>query len=333
MPLVIARRMMLVAAAALGVLVAVPAAAQAPGKVARVGYLHIGASAPAHQPLMDAFRARLRELGWIEGHNLAIEHRFAEGQANRLPELATELVRAKVDVIVGVTRLSVVAARKASGTTPIVMLAVGDPVGTGLVASLARPGGNVTGVAYGVGMDTIGKGLELLKEAVPKARRVAFVSNQASPSAAIALTHVQETARSLRVKLQLVDLRGPEGIAPAFAAMAREKAGAALVVGDPAFDGDRARIVQLALQHRLPAMYSLRPWVEAGGLMSYGPHLADMWRRGADYVDKILKGALPGELPVQQPAKFELVINQKTAKALGLKLPPALLARADLVLQ
>jgi ABC-type uncharacterized transport system substrate-binding protein len=226
-----------------------------------------------------------------------------------------------------------VAAKNATGTIPIVMIGVGDPVDTGLVASLARPGGNVTGLSYSVGMETIGKGLQLLKEAVPKVRRVAILSNPANPSPALAISNVQAAARSLRVQLQLLEARGPDGFDGAFAAMAKEHVEVLLVVGDPAFDLQRARLADLAVQNRLPSMHTLRQSVEAGGLMSYGPSVADLWRRAATYVDKILKGAKPADLPVEQPTKFELVINLKTAKSLGVTIPASLLLRADETIQ
>jgi ABC-type uncharacterized transport system substrate-binding protein len=221
-----------------------------------------------------------------------------------------------------------------TGTTiPIVMIAVGLPVEQGLIASLARPGGNVTGLSYGVDQEIFGKQLALLKEAVPKVRRVAVLWNPDVPILALAIKEVKVAARSLGLQLQLVEARGPDDFDSAFAAMTKERVGALLVVTDPVFSTNRARLIDLAAKNRLPAAYTNRLPVEAGGLMSYGPNFPDLWRRGAGYVDKILKGAKPADLPVEQPAKFELVVNLKTAKALGLTIPPSLLPRADQVIE
>ena len=317
-----------------GGLLAAPraAGAQPAGKVHRIGYLS-SSSSTAHLPLSEAFRQALRELGWVEGQNIVIEYRFAEGRFDRLPDLAAELVRLKVDIIVATPTPTAVAAKNATATIPIVGISLIDPVGLGLIESLGRPGGNVTGVSYSVGVETIGKGLELLKEIVPKVRRVAILSNPGNPSYALAIKDVKGAARSLGVQLQLLEARGPTEFDGAFAAMAKERVGALLVVGDSMFNLHRTRLADLAARSRLPAAYGLRENVEAGGLMSYGPSLPDLFRRAATYVDKILKGAKPADLPVEQPTKFELVINLKTAKALGLTIPPSLLGRADEIIQ
>jgi putative ABC transport system substrate-binding protein len=262
-----------------------------------------------------------------------IEYRAAEGRLDRLPDLAAELVRLKVDVIVAAPTPAALAAKNATGTVPIVGVSLTEPVGIGLIASLARPGGNVTGVSYSVGADIFGKDLELLKEAVPKVRRVAVLSNPTSPAQPLTITNIKGAARSLGLQLQLVEARGPGDFDGAFAALARERVGALLVVTDPVFIPHRARLVNLAAKNRLPSIFTQRADVEAGGLMSYGPNFADMYRRAATYVDKILRGTKPADLPVEQPTKFELVINLKTAKALGLTIPPSLVQRADEVIR
>jgi putative ABC transport system substrate-binding protein len=326
-------RLGLVVAFALGMLlVPLTADAQQAGKVARIGFLG-GRSPSDMSPLLDAFRQGLRELGWVEGQNIVIDYRFAEGRFDRLPDLAAELVRLKVDVIVAQPTPATAAAKNATETIPIVMISVGDPVGLGLIASLARPGGNVTGSSYSVGLEIAGKVLELLKETVPKVRRVAILSNPANPAHPLAIRELDVAARSLGVQLQLLEARGPDEFAGAFAAMAKERVGALLVLADGMFALHRTRLADLAARSRLPAAYGLREMVEAGGLMSYGSSTRDLYRRSATFVDKILKGAKPGDLPVEQPTKFELVINMKTAKALGLTIPPLLLLRADEVIQ
>ena len=253
---------------------------------------------------------------------------------DRLPDLAAELVRLKVvDVIVATPTPPAAAAKNATGTIPIVMIAVGDPVGQGLIASLARPCGNVTGLSFSVGLEIIGKQLELLKETVPKVRRVAILSNPANPFHPLAIKEVKVAARSLGVQLQLLEARGPNEFDGAFAAMAKERVGALLVVTDPLFFLHRTRLADLAAKSRLPAAHGVREHVEAGSLMSYGPSLPDLSRRAATFVDKILKGAKPADLPVEQPTKFELVVNLKTAKALGLTIPQSILIRADEVIR
>ncbi len=316
------------------VLLAAPLAADAQqaGKVPRIGFLSV-TSPSDRPPLLDAFRQRLRELGWVEGQNIVIDYRYAEGRVDRLPDLAAELVRLKVDLIVSGGTQGVTAAKNATETIPIVMIAVRDPVGTGLIASLARPGGNVTGVSGSAGLEIVAKQLELLKETVPKIRRVAILSNPANAYHQLAIREVNVAARSLGVQLQLLEARGPNEFDGAFAAMAKERVGALLVLSDVIFNSHQTRLADLAARSRLPAAYGVRESVEAGGLMSYGTSFLDLYRRSAAYVDKILKGAKPGDLPVEQPTTFELVINLKTARALGLTIPPSLLRRADEVIQ
>ena len=332
------RRIVLAVALAFSVLLA-PLAAdaqQAAGKVYRIGFLSVlGAPTPSTPAgVLEAFRQGLRELGGVEGQNIVIDYRFAEGRFDRLPDLAAELVRLKVDIIVAVATQGVAAAKNATETIPIVMISgSADPVGLGFIASLARPGGNVTGLSYSVGPEILGKGLELLKEIAPKVRRVAILSNPASPVQPLFIREVKVAARSLGVQLQLLEARGPNEFDGAFAAMAKERVGALLLVADSIFILHRTRLADLAARSRLPAAYGGRENVEAGGLMSYGPSVRDLFRRAATFVDKILKGAKPADLPVEQPTKFELVINLKTAKALGLTIPPSVLIRADEVIQ
>ena len=306
--------------------------AQPTGKVYRIGYLTSGAAGITPRPVA-AFREGLRELGWVEGQNIEIDYRHAEGRFDRLPELAAELVRLKPDVIAAGPTPPAVAAKNATATIPIVMMGVGDPVGLGLVASLARPGGNVTGLSFTVGMETLGKDLELLREALPKVRRVAVLSNPANPSHALAIGNVKAAGRSLGVQLKLLEARGPDQFDGAFTAMAEDRVEALLVVADSLFILHRARLAELAAKYRLPSMHGVRENVEAGGLLSYGPSNEALWRRAAFFVDKILKGAKPADLPVEQPTKFELVINLKTAKALGLTIPQSLVLRADEVIE
>jgi len=317
-----------------GGLLAAPLAAEAQpaAKVPRIGVLGSGSRSDL-SPRLDPFRQGLRELGWVEGQNIAMEYRFAEGRYDRLPDLAAELVRLRVDLIVAVPTAAAVAAKNATATIPIVMISVGDPVGLGLVASLARPGGNVTGLSYSVGLEIFSKQLELLKETVPKVRRVAILSNPAHPAHSLQIREVNVAARSLGVQLQLLEAGGPNEFDGAFAAMVKERVGALLVVADSMFLLHRTRLADLAARSRLPAAYGTRESVEAGGLMSYGPSVSDLFWRSATFVDKILKGAKPGDLPVEQPTQFELVINLKTAKALGLRIPQSLLQRADEVIQ
>ena len=315
------------------VLLAVPIAteAQPAAKVYRIGYLGTGSSTSGFH---EAFRQGLRELGWVEGQNIVIDYRFADGRFDRLPDLAIELVQLKVDIIVASPTPAALAARNATRSIPIVMVNVGDPVGLGLVAGLARPAGNVTGTAFDVGLETFGKVLELLKEAIPKARDVAVLSNPANPAQALAIRdQLKVAAQSLGLRLLLREARGPDQFGPAFADIAKERVDALLVVAESLFLLHRTTLAELALKYRLPTMYGLREGVVVGGLMSYGPNLAHNSRRAATYVDKILKGAKPGDLPVEQPTKFELVINLKTARALGLTIPQSVLGRADEVIQ
>ena len=314
----------LVLLAALG-----PAGAQPAGQIPRVGYLGAGSSNSAN---VEAFRQGLRELGWAEGKNIVIEYRFAEGRFDRLPDLAADLVRLKVDVITAAPTPGAVAAKKATGTIPIVMVGVGDPVGLGLIATLARPGGNVTGLSFDAGME-IGKGLEIIKETLPNARRVAVLSNPANPGQPAAMKNLKAAARSLGVELRFLEAQGPDEFDGVFATMAKERVEALLVVTDSTFYIQRARLADLATKHRLPAVCGFRDYAEAGALMSYGPSVVAMYQRAALFVDRILKGAQPASLPVEQPTKFELVINLKAAKALGLAIPQSLLARADEVIQ
>jgi putative ABC transport system substrate-binding protein len=280
-----------------------------------------------------AFRQGLRELGYVEGQNVTIEYRFAEGRLDRLADLAAELIAAQVEVIVAAPSSSAVAAKRATGTIPIVMIAVGDPEGLGLVASLGRPAGNVTGLSFGVGMQTFGKALELLAEAVPGVRRIAIISNSFNPTQSLVKRELDAAAHSVGVLLRRFDVGRAEDLEGAFAAMTDAQVGALMVITDALFINNAVRVADLATKSRLPSMHRIREGVEAGGLMSYGAAIADQWRRAAGYVDRILRGAKPAELPVEQPTKFELVINVKTAAALGLTIPPTLLARADEVIE
>ena len=317
--------------ALVGVAIACPMgvrAQQQTGKVPRIGFLSL-TSPSDRPPLLDAFRQGLRDLGWVEGQNIVIDYRYAEGRVDRLPDLAAELVRLKVDLMLSWGTQGVTAAKNATETIPIVMIAVRDPVGIGLIASLARPGGNVTGVSGYAGLEIVAKQLELLKETVPKIRRVAILSNPTNAYHQLAIRQVNVQARPLGLQLQFLEARGPNEFDGAFAAMAKERVGALLVLSDAMLNSHGTRLADLAATSRLPAAYGVRESVEAGGLMSYGPSFLDLFRRSATFVDKILKGAKPADLPVEQPTKFELVINLKAAKAIGLEVPPLLIARAD----
>ena len=326
------RRTFLAGTGAVLLVAPLAAEAQSAGKVYRVGYLTAG-SLTANPLVLEAFRQGLRDLGWVEGQNIVIEYRSAEGRLDRLPDLAAELVRLKMDIIAATPTPAALAARNATGTIPIVGVSLTEPVALGLIASFARPGRNVTGVSYSVGADIFGKDLELLKEVVPKVRRVAVLSNPDGPAQPLTISNIKGAARSLGLQLLLLEARGPGDFDGAFAAMARERVGALFIVQDPAFIPHRARLTDLAVKKRLPSVFTQRADVEAGGLMSYGPNFPDMYRRAAIYVDKILKGAKPADLPVEQPTKFEFVINLKTAKTLGLTIPQPLLQRADEVIQ
>jgi putative ABC transport system substrate-binding protein len=310
------------------------AEAQQVGKIYSIGYLSAGTASDAgNTRYIEAFRRGLHELGWIEGQNITFDYRYADGQFDRLPALADELVRLNVDLIAASPTPAALAAKNATPTIPIVGMSLTEPVEVGLVATLARPGGNVTGVTYGVDAEIFGKQLALIKEAMPSVRRVAVLSNPSIPTQPAALKAVTTAARSLAVQLQPFAARAPGDFDPAFAAMGRERVGALVVVMDPMMFLHRSRLADAAMTHRLPSVSTQAPWAEAGGLLTYGPNLSDVYRRAATYVDKILKGAKPADLPVEQPAKFELVINFKTAKALGLTIPPSLLARADQVIE
>ncbi len=308
----------------------VAAEAQQAGKVPRIGLLFYGSPGPS--PELDAFRQGLRELGYIEGQNITIEYRFAGGRVGQLPELAAELVRLKLDVIVTPGTPASVAAKQATSTIPIVFAGVADAVGAGLVADFARPRGNITGLT-GISAELGGKRLELLKEVAPKASRVAVLFNPADRSNVLVLKELQESAPALRLTLQPLGVRGPGEFEGAFVAMSRKRAHALFGAAGILTTEHRKAIVDLAAKNRIPAMWGERQFVEAGGLMSYAVNFYDQVRRAATYVDKILKGAKPGDLPVEQPTKFELVINLKTAKALGLTIPQSLLLRADEVIQ
>lgn len=306
--------------------------AQPAAKVPRLGLLIPGSSSD-FAPRIDAFRHGLGDLGYVEGRNITIEYRFAEGQADRLPALVADLVRLQVDVMVIDGTVAIQAAQHATTTIPIVMaVGGGDPVGVGLVASLARPGGNITGLSMML-PEVSGKRLEFLQEAVPTLSRVAVLWNPDVRGSTFAFKETQTAAHALGLQLQSLGVRSPDEFAQAFAAMTREHADALVVLSNELFFGHRSQLAELTLRHRLPAMFHLREYAEAGGLMAYGVDAADMYRRAATYVDKILKGAMPADLPVEQPVKFVLVINLKAAKALGITMPPSLLLLADEVIQ
>ncbi len=303
--------------------------AQQPTKTPRIGFLSPGSSSdPRNALTLGALGQGLRELGYVEGQNIAIESRWAEGRYDRLPGLAAELVRLKVDVIATYTAPAIQATKQATATIPIVMGGVIDPVAPGFVTSLARPGGNITGLSI-MAPEVVEKQLEILKEVVPKVTRVAVLGNPANPGTAPQLRHAQDAARALKLQLQSLEALGPNDIDSAFAAMTKERAGAVLVLVDAMFEEHRTRITDLAVSRRLPSVYGLKNFVEAGGLLYYGAHEAERFRRAAIFIDKILKGAKPADLPVEQPTKFEFVVNLKTAKALGLTIPQSVLIRAD----
>jgi len=295
-----------------------------------IGFL--GASTPAILGLwVAAFVQRLRELGWIDGRNVAIEYRWAEGRSSRATEIAAEFVRLKVDVIVTHSAELVIAAKQATSVIPIVFGVAGDPVGTGLVASLARPGGNVTGLSVQF-TDLAGKRFELLREIVPGLRRLAIMANVGASGPVLEMREAQAAARALGLEVAISEIRRAEDIVPAFEAL-KGRAEALYVASDPLLYANRVRINTLALGARLPTMHAAREYVEAGGLMSYGANFPDLFRRAGDYVDKILRGAKPADLPVEQPTKFDLVVNLITARVLGLTMPPTVLARADEVIE
>ena len=303
--------------------------AQQRGKVWRIGFLAL-TSGPDQQ--VDAFREQLRALGYVEGSNLSIEYRWGAGKEERLPELAAELVRLKVDVIVTRTTLVAAAAKRATSTIPIVMASAANPLGAGVIASLAHPGGNVTGVSLNA-TEIDAKRLQLLRELVPKATRVATLVWRDAPLKPLFLAEIRTAARQMGITLIHQEASTTEALAGAFGVMQRERAQALIVSSSPFTTNNRKRIAELAVQYRLPSMFQTRNFVDEGGLMSYGPNVIEMFRRAAYYVDRILKGAKPADLPVEQPTKFELIINGKTAKALGLKIPQSLLISADKVIE
>jgi len=327
----ITRRILIVALGAGALATSFASFAQLPPKIARIGSMSpLSAAAAAHN--LAALRRGLRDLGWVEGRNIAIETRYAEGKYDRLSELAAELVRLKVDVIVTGSTPGALAAKNATATIPIVMVTPGDPVESGLISSLAHPGGNLTGVTT-LGRELSAKRLALLKETVPGVARIAVLTNPDNLESAASVKGMEAAVRSLGVQLEVLEVRGPAEFEKAFAAITRARAGAIMVMTDILFHTHRERILELVSKSRLPTMCGFREDVDAGGLMFYGATLADMNYRAATYVDKILKGAKPADLPVEQPTKFELIINGKTAKAFGVKIPQSVLVRADRVIE
>ena len=306
--------------------------AQPQGKLVRIGLLDFGSPNPSSEARWKALRERLRELGYVEGQNVAFEPRWANGQPDRLPALAAELVNLKVDLIVTATGEAALAAKKATSSIPIVFATTPDPVRMGLVGSLARPGANVTGV-ISLSSDLSGKRVEFLKQIVPRASRFAILSDPENRSSEFILRDAESVAKSIGVAVQSVDARGPKEFDAAFSAMKRARADAVVLAVNTPFMAHRQRIAQLAVSHRLPLMAPAREYAEAGALISYGTDYPDRFRRAAIYVDKILKGAKPADLPIEQPTKFELVINLKTAKAIGLTVPQSVLGRADEVIE
>jgi putative ABC transport system substrate-binding protein len=307
------------------------AQAQQPARIPRIGILVV-ASASSQSARVEAFRRRLRELGYVEGKNIVIEYRYAEGKLERLPDLVAELVQLKVDVIVPAGGPAILAAKKASATIPIVFVTASDPVGSGLVSSLARPGGNITGLSI-MAPDLDGKRLELLKEAFPKVARVAFLWHAGGERGNLALTDMEAAAKALGVKLQSLEVRSLDDFDSAFARAKRDGAQALITIPGPLINTQQRQVLDFAAKNRLPAMYPTSEFVEAGGLMSYAPSYTDLFRRAADFVDKILKGTKPAEIPVEQPMKFEFVINLKSAKQIGVTVPPNVLVRADRVIR
>ena len=309
------------------------AEAQQTGKPPRIGFLSSQSASPFAE-FTNAFRQGLGELGHIEGKNIAIEYRWAEGINNRLPDLAAELVRLRVDVIVAAGGTpAILAAKNATSSIPIVFTGLGtDPVALGFVASLARPGGNITGVGSG-GPELYGKRLELLKEAVPRLFRAGLLRNPDNPASRLTLEEIRAAARALGLQIQTLEVRKANELDAAFEAATRVKTGGLIVAQTPPINNEIKRVVNLAAKRRLPAIYANRTWPDAGGLMSYSTNSSGVWRRTATYVDKILKGAKPADLPVEQPKKFEFIINLKTAKQIGLRIPPSVLARADRVIK
>ena len=321
------------AAAVLLLTGSVAAQAQQAARVYRIGC--ISPTSPcSSSPTFDAFRQALRELGYVEGRNVIIEERHAEGRSERLPELVAELIRLKVDVLVTGGTVGALAAKRATTTVPIVFATVFDPVATGIVVSLARPKGNITGMAMGVGGSGFGgKWVELLKDAIPNVSHVAVLRNSANPANAPIVREVQAAARTLHVKLDLLDAGNPTNLDRAFAAISASGVQGIIVTNDPFFNASLAQLAQFAARERRPTVHFSKLFVDAGGLMAYGASFEDSWRKAATYVDKILKGAKPADLPIEQPTKVELVINLKAARALGLTIPPSLLLRADQVIE
>jgi putative ABC transport system substrate-binding protein len=308
------------------------AQAQHAKKVHRIGFISPSSSATAGANL-EAFRQALRDLGYVESENIAIEIRWAEGSEERFPHLITELVRLKIDVIVVGGAIGALAAKNAGITTPVVFAAVTDPLGYGLIGSLAHPGGNVTGVALAVGEGFSGKWVELLKEAVPKVTRTAVLRNPTHPLAEVFQREIQAAGKALGLRLDFFEARDPNQVGSALSRAEKERVGALIVTPAPLFTSQRSLIVDFVAHRHLPSMFFAKEFVDAGGLMSYGPSFPDSYRRAAVYVDKILKGAKPADLPVEQPTKFEFAINLKAAKQMGLTLPPNVLARADRVIK
>jgi len=307
------------------------ARAQQAGKVYRIGFLSAGAEVRPPN-FWSVFVSGLQEAGWIEGKNIVFDRRYAENRLDRLPELATELVRLDVDVIVTIGTLAPMAAKRATTSIPIVMVNAGDPVGSGLVTSLARPGGNVTGMSL-MAPDLGGKRLELLKEILPALSHVAIIWNAANPYSALVFDETQAAAKKLRLELRSLEVRGPDDFDSALAATIGKSVEALVLVEDPLTFNHLNKVADFCTDNRLAAIYGLREFADAGGLMTYGANQADLFQRSVGFVDKILKGLRPSDLPVQQPTKFDLVVNLKTAKALGLTIPPTLLARADEVIE
>jgi len=308
-----------------------PAEAQQPGKIPRIAYLAAGTASQQAAQLED-FRRGLRELGYVEGKNIVIEWRWAEEKFDRLPDLAAELVRLKVDVIVTAGPTATRPAKEATTSIPIVMAFDSDPVGSGFVASLARPGGNITGLSS-ISAELNGKRLELLKETVPMASRIAVFGTSTNPGNDQALRETELAAGAFGVKIHSLDIKASKDFETAFRATLRQRADAMLVLNSPVFPSHRAQLTEFAIKNRLPAVYFSPAFVDGGGLMSYGVRTADLFRRAATYVDKILKGAKPADLPVEQPTKFEFIVNLKTAKQISLTIPPNVLARADRVIR
>jgi putative ABC transport system substrate-binding protein len=325
------RRRFLLTSLAGAVAVPVVAEAQQAGKMFRIGFLS-GSSAVASRPFVEQLRLGLRELGYVEGQNIVIEYRWAEGQQNRLPELATELVGISPQLIVAATSQPAMALHKATSSIPVVMVNVGDPVFLGLATSLARPSKNFTGLTS-FGPELAAKQLEFLKEVVPGVKRIGVLINPGNPLTSVWTKGVETAARTLALDLQFLSVTGPDDVAPAFRDAMKGRVGAILVSADQVVNPQSAQIAGLALSNRLPTMFANRLLMDSGGLMAYSIDFAAPYRRAASYVDKILKGAKPGDLPIEEPTKYNLVVNLKTAKALGLTIPPSLLARADQVIE